>query len=123
MGWRCGCPMTVNFNLDDLSFDKYELLPAIIQDYDNGQVLMLAYMNRESLRRTLETGLTCFWSRSRQEYWQKGETSGNIQIVQEIYYDCDADTLLVKVKQIGPACHTGERSCFYRSIPFTPKVR
>ena len=109
--------MTVNFNLDDLSFDKYELLPAIIQDYDNGQVLMLAYMNRESLRRTLETGLTCFWSRSRQEYWQKGETSGNIQIVQEIYYDCDADTLLVKVKQIGPACHTGERSCFYRTIP------
>jgi phosphoribosyl-AMP cyclohydrolase len=113
--------MTVNFNLDDLSFDKYELLPAIVQDYDNGQVLMLAYMNRESLRRTLETGLTCFWSRSRQEYWQKGETSGNIQIVQEIYYDCDADTLLVKVKQIGPACHTGERSCFYRTIPFTPR--
>jgi phosphoribosyl-AMP cyclohydrolase len=113
--------MTVNFNLDDLSFDKYELLPAIVQDYDNGQVLMLAYMNRESLRRTLENGLTCFWSRSRQEYWQKGETSGNIQIVQEIYYDCDADTLLVKVKQIGPACHTGERSCFYRTIPFTPR--
>ena len=75
--------MTANFNLDELSFEKYGLLPAIVQDYNNGQVLMLAYMNRESLRRTLETGLTCFWSRSRQEYWQKGETSETFKL-QEI---------------------------------------
>ncbi len=102
--------------LGELAFEKYELLPAIIQDHANGDVLMLAYMNRESLQKTLETGLTWFWSRSREKYWQKGESSGNIQKVQEILYDCDADTLLVKVKQTGPACHTGERSCFYRSL-------
>lgn len=111
--------MPSKFELDNLSFDRYELLPAIIQDYLNGEVLMLAYMNSESLQRTLETGLTCFWSRSRKQLWQKGETSGNIQTVKEIFYDCDADTLLIKVDQKGPACHTGARSCFYRSIPHT----
>lgn len=103
-------------DVNELAFDRYELIPAIIQDYANGEVLMLAYMNRESLEMTLKTGRTCFWSRSRQEFWQKGETSGNIQEVKEIFYDCDGDTLLIKVKQTGPACHTGERSCFYRSI-------
>lgn len=103
-------------DINELAFDRYELIPAIIQDYANGEVLMLAYMNRESLEMTLKTGRTCFWSRSRQEFWQKGETSGNIQEVKEIFYDCDGDTLLIKVKQTGPACHTGERSCFYRSI-------
>lgn len=103
-------------DINELAFDRYELIPAIIQDYTNGEVLMLAYMNRESFEMTLKTGKTCFWSRSRQEFWQKGETSGNIQEVKEIFYDCDGDTLLIKVKQTGPACHTGERSCFYRSI-------
>lgn len=102
--------------VEDLAFDRYELIPAIVQDYENGDVLMLAYMNRESFQRTLETSRTCFWSRSRQELWQKGETSGNIQEVKEIFYDCDGDTILIKVKQTGPACHTGERSCFYRKI-------
>ncbi len=102
--------------LDKLAFDKHEILPAIIQDYNNGEILMLAYMNKESLQKTLDTGVTWFWSRSRQKLWQKGESSGNTQEVKEIYYDCDADTLLVKVNQNGPACHTGERSCFYRSL-------
>jgi len=102
--------------LDVLAFDRYTLLPAIIQDDSNGEVLMLAYMNRDSLQKTLETGLTCFWSRSRKTLWQKGETSGNTQVVKEIFYDCDADTLLLKVQQNGPACHTGHRSCFYRSF-------
>ena len=105
--------------IDVLAFEKHDLLPAIVQDYKNGDVLMLAYMSRESLKITLETGLTCFWSRSRQTLWQKGETSGNTQEIKEIFYDCDADTLLIKVHQNGPACHTGHRSCFYRSLPFT----
>ena len=103
-------------NVEEMAFDRYELLPAIVQDYQSGEVLMLAYMNRQSFEVTLKTGRTCFWSRSRQELWQKGETSGNIQEVKELFYDCDADTLLLKVKQTGPACHTGERSCFYRRI-------
>ena len=102
--------------LDVLAFEKYDLLPAIVQDCENGDVLMLAYMSRDSLQKTLETGLTCFWSRSRETLWQKGETSGNTQVVKEIFYDCDADTLLIKVHQNGPACHTGHRSCFYRSL-------
>ena len=101
----------------DFKFDEHGLIPAIIQDGSNGEVLMLGYMNEESLRRTLESGRTWFWSRSRREYWCKGETSGNRQYVREIRYDCDGDTLLIKVLQMGPACHTGERSCFYRDIP------
>ena len=100
-----------------LKYDINGLIPAIIQNADNSEVLMLGYMNRTSLERTIETGRTCFWSRSRQEYWVKGETSGNIQLVKEILYDCDADTLLVKVDQQGPgACHTGNRTCFFRKI-------
>jgi phosphoribosyl-AMP cyclohydrolase len=97
-------------------FDENGLIPAIIQDGSNGEVLMLGYMNEESLRRTIDSGRTWFWSRSRQEYWCKGETSGHRQYVREIRYDCDGDTLLIKVLQMGPACHTGERSCFYRDI-------
>lgn len=104
---------------DMLSFNQQGLIPAIVQDYQSGEVLMLAYMNKESLQRTMETGLTWFWSRSRQKLWQKGETSGHIQKVKEILYDCDADTLLIKADQTGPACHTGERSCFYRTF-FSP---
>jgi len=107
--------------IDMLTFNRQGLIPAIVQDYRNNEVLMLAYMNRESLQKTMETGLTWFWSRSRQKLWQKGETSGNIQQVKEIFYDCDADTLLVKADQTGPACHTGARSCFYRSF-FVPKA-
>jgi len=107
------------FNLKDLKFDKNGLIPAIIQDYKTGAVLMVAYMNRESLRRTLRLKKTCFWSRSRKEYWIKGLTSGHFQFVKAIYYDCDMDALLVKVRQVGAACHTGNRSCFYRKISGT----
>jgi phosphoribosyl-AMP cyclohydrolase len=106
----------IKFNLKNLKFDKQGLIPAIIQDYKTGEVLMLAYMNRESLRLTLRLGKTCFWSRSRKEYWIKGATSGNYQYVKSIYYDCDMDALLVKIRQIGAACHTGNRTCFYRKI-------
>ena len=104
------------FNLDNLKFDKQGLIPAVIQDYKTGEVLMLAYMNKESLKRTIKLGKTCFWSRSRKKYWVKGETSGHFQFVKQIAYDCDMDTLLIKVRQAGTACHTGNRSCFYRSI-------
>jgi phosphoribosyl-AMP cyclohydrolase len=103
--------------LQELKYDEKGLIPAIIQDADNGDVLMMAYMNKNSLKMTLETGFTHFWSRSRQKYWKKGETSGNLQEVKEILYDCDADTLLIKVKQHGgAACHTGNRTCFFRKI-------
>ncbi|HLB61805.1 MAG TPA: phosphoribosyl-AMP cyclohydrolase [Actinomycetota bacterium] len=101
---------------DELSFDDRGLIPAVVQDAENGEVLMLAWMNRESLERTLEEGRTVFWSRSRQELWRKGETSGNVQHVEEIRADCDADVLLVRVHQLGPACHTGERTCFHRGV-------
>lgn len=97
-------------------FIKSELIPAIIQDYETGQILMLAYMNEESLKLTLETKKTWFFSRSRNKLWNKGETSGHFQYVKEIYGDCDDDTLLVKVEQIGPACHTGNQSCFFNKI-------
>ena len=99
---------------DDLKYDEKGLIPAVIQDWKTGEVLMVAYMNAGSVEKTVKTGLTWFWSRSRQKYWQKGETSGNVQQVKDILYDCDQDTLLVKVEQKGPACHTGERSCFFR---------
>ena len=97
-------------------FKKSELIPAIVQDVENGEVLMLAYMNEESLAKTLETGYTWFWSRSRQELWNKGATSGHVQKVIEIYGDCDDDTLLIKVEQTGAACHTGNRTCFFDRI-------
>jgi phosphoribosyl-AMP cyclohydrolase len=106
----------LSFNIKSLAYDKNGLIPAIIQDYKNGDVLMLAYMNRESLRRTLGLRKTCFWSRSRKEYWVKGMTSGHFQFVKDIAYDCDLDALLIKVRQVGVACHTGNRSCFYRKI-------
>ncbi|MFC1729844.1 phosphoribosyl-AMP cyclohydrolase [candidate division KSB1 bacterium] len=113
----------MNEFLDSMKFDERGLIPAVVQDYENGEVLMLAYMNRESLKRTVESGLTCFWSRSRQEFWIKGKTSGNTQVVKEIRVDCDEDTLLVKVEQNGCACHTGKRSCFYRAIDENGAVR
>ena len=100
-----------------IKFDEHGLVPAIVQDASTGEVLMLAYMNQESLEITLRTGETHFWSRSRKELWHKGGTSGNIQQVVEMRVDCDGDTLLVKVHPAGPACHTGSRTCFFRTYP------
>jgi phosphoribosyl-AMP cyclohydrolase len=99
---------------ESLKFDAQGLIPAVVQDAESGAVLMLAYMNAESLKLTRETGETHFWSRSRQMLWHKGETSGNVQRVVELRVDCDADSLLVRVRPAGPACHTGNRTCFYR---------
>lgn len=99
-----------------LKYDANGLITAVVQQHDSGEVLMVAYMNAESLERTLETRTTWFWSRSRQEFWNKGATSGNTQAVIDVRYDCDADCLLVLVDAAGPACHTGERTCFYRSM-------
>jgi phosphoribosyl-ATP pyrophosphohydrolase/phosphoribosyl-AMP cyclohydrolase len=107
-------------DLSAVKFDERGLVPAIVQDITSGQVLMLAYMNRESLEKTIASGTSWFWSRSRQELWNKGASSGNIQKVKEIRYDCDGDALLLKVEQTGPACHTGEKSCFYRSLISEP---
>ena len=99
-----------------LKFNGQGLIPAIVQDVNSGQVLMMAYMNQEALDKTVASGQTWFYSRSRQCLWKKGETSGHIQVVQEIRYDCDQDTLLVLVEQTGAACHTGHYSCFYRTL-------
>ena len=99
-----------------LKWDEHGLIPTVLQDAESKQVLMVAYMNEESLRWTLATDETVFWSRSRRELWHKGATSGNVQRVREIRVDCDADTLLVLVDPAGPACHTGEVSCFYRTL-------
>lgn len=101
-------------SLPKIKFDANGLVPAIVQDADTNEVLTLAYMNAESLRLTIETGETWFWSRSRSELWHKGATSGNIQRVVEVRVDCDADTLLIRVHPAGPACHTGNQTCFYR---------
>lgn len=106
-------------DLKELKFDDKGLIPTIIQDWKSGEVLMLAYMNLESIQKTLELKKTCFWSRSRQQYWVKGETSGHFQHVKSVAYDCDKDALLIKVRQIGAACHTNERSCFYRKMKLT----
>ena len=100
-----------------LKRDPAGLVPAVVQQHDTGEVLMLAWMDDEALRRTLTTGRATYWSRSRGEYWVKGETSGNRQWVREVRLDCDGDALLVLVDQEGAACHTGERSCFFRALP------
>ena len=105
-----------NFKIDELRFDASGLIPAVLTDSKSGELLMLAYMNRESLERSLETGLCCFWSRSRSELWTKGETSGNYMHIDEIYADCDRDALHVSVTPDGPACHTGSRSCFFNRV-------
>ena len=107
-----------------LKFDDKGLIPAVVQDYKDGTVLMVAYMNKESVRRTLKLKKCVFWSRSRQEYWLKGESSGNVQLVKEFRIDCDADCIVVKVNQIGKAaCHTGHRSCFYRKVEKGGKLK
>lgn len=106
----------MNEALSQIQYDANGLVPAVIQDSVTHEVLMLAYMNSESLARTLESGETWFWSRSRKELWHKGATSGNIQYVVDIRVDCDADTLLIRVQPAGPACHTGNQTCFYRAM-------
>jgi phosphoribosyl-AMP cyclohydrolase len=105
-------PLTI----DELRFDERGLIPAVVQDAEGGDVLMVAWLNREALRRTLDEGRTVFWSRSRQGLWRKGDTSGHVQHVEELRVDCDADVVLVRVHQVGAACHTGERSCFFRRL-------
>ncbi|MBW4502666.1 MAG: phosphoribosyl-AMP cyclohydrolase [Scytonema hyalinum WJT4-NPBG1] len=104
--------------IEKLKFNDKDLIPAIAQDYQDGTVLMMAWMNSESIQRTLETGEAHYWSRSRSELWHKGATSGHIQKVKELFYDCDGDTILLKVEQIGGiACHTGVKSCFFNGVP------
>lgn len=107
---------TKRFGIEGLSYNERGLLPAIVQDATSGQVLMLAWCDQEALKRTLETRTTWFWSRSRREYWNKGATSGNTQKIVDVRYDCDLDAVLMQVEAAGPACHTGEGSCFYRSL-------
>ena len=106
--------------MQNLKFDANGLITTVVQDATSKDVLMVAWMNAESLQRTIESGETWFWSRSRQELWHKGATSGNTQKVIEIRYDCDGDTLLVLVEPAGPACHTGEQTCFYRTLAPSP---
>jgi phosphoribosyl-AMP cyclohydrolase len=108
---------------DAISFNESGLVPAIAQDHASGEVLMMAWMNAEALRETLETGRACYWSRSRDRLWRKGESSGHTQTVAEIRLDCDGDTLLLKVRQTGPACHTGSRTCFFRRVEGDDLVR
>ena len=107
---------TAELSAADLTYNEQGLVPCIVQDADSREVLMMAWMNEESVRRTLEQKTTWFWSRSRQNYWHKGEESGNTQQLVQLRYDCDADTLLALVKPAGPACHTGNATCFYRSF-------
>ncbi|MDP4147346.1 MAG: phosphoribosyl-AMP cyclohydrolase [Bacillota bacterium] len=107
--------MTFDELAKSVDFSK-GLIPAVVQDNETNEVLMLAYMNEESLKKTIETKTTWFWSRSRQEYWNKGATSGHFQYVKSIAVDCDGDTLVIKVEQVGAACHTGNRTCFYRTV-------
>jgi phosphoribosyl-AMP cyclohydrolase len=102
--------------LDKLKFNADGLIPAIIQEQSTGRVLMMAWMNRESIQKSLDLGKTVFWSRSRQKYWVKGESSGHVQVIKDIAYDCDGDTLLIQVEQTGAACHEGYKSCFFRSM-------
>src|ERR1700719_3330170 len=107
--------MTMNI-YDQLKFNANGLIPAIIQEQATGRVLMMAWMNRDSLQKTITTGKTHFWSRSRQKLWMKGETSGHTQVVKDLAFDCDGDALLIQVEQIGAACHEGYKSCFFRSV-------
>jgi phosphoribosyl-AMP cyclohydrolase len=102
--------------LDDIKFDENGLIPAVAQDHKNGEILMLAYMNREALEKTVETGIAHYWSRSRQKLWKKGESSGHLQTVHEMLIDCDLDAVVMKIEQVGGACHMGYRTCFYRNM-------
>ena len=111
-----GHTLALDEALANLKYNDDGLIPAIAQQHDTGEVLMMAWMNRQSIEETLTTGHVCYWSRSRNSYWRKGESSGNQQILKGLYADCDGDTLLVKVEQTGAACHTGRRDCFYNEI-------
>lgn len=111
------------FDINTLKFDENGLIPAIVQDAFTSKVLMLAYMNKESLEISMQTGFTCFYSRSRQELWKKGATSSNVQEIQSINYDCDKDTLLIMVKQTGVACHTGSYSCFFNDAIYSRQLQ
>ncbi|MCP1675943.1 phosphoribosyl-AMP cyclohydrolase [Natronocella acetinitrilica] len=111
-----GESVPLSLALDALPYNAEGLVPAIAQQHDSGEVLMLAWMNREAIEETCRTGRVCYWSRSRQALWRKGETSGQIQHLLEMRLDCDGDTLLLRVDQQGPACHTGRRSCFYNLV-------
>lgn len=115
-GLPTGAGVPLDEALDALPWNADGLLPAIAQQFDTGTVLMLAWMNREALDETLETGRVCYWSRSRRSLWRKGESSGQVQRLKEIRLDCDGDTILLKVDQTGPACHTGRRDCFYNRV-------
>lgn len=105
-----------NSDINELMWDERGLMPAVVQDVNDGTVLMLAYVNELALQKTMKTGLAHFWSRSRQQLWQKGETSGNVLHMHAVHYDCDGDTLLYAVTPTGPTCHTGRRSCFFRTL-------
>ncbi|MBI5344202.1 MAG: phosphoribosyl-AMP cyclohydrolase, partial [Deltaproteobacteria bacterium] len=113
--------MAETVNLSEIKFGPDGLIPAIAQDINTSEVLMMAYMNREALLKTIETRRAHYWSRSKQRLWLKGSTSGNFQEVRSVFYDCDGDTLLLLVEPKGPACHTGERSCFYRAFAGQPE--
>ncbi len=102
--------------IDKLKFNDDGLIPAVAQQYDSNEVLMMAWMNKASIEESLETGRVCYWSRSRQAFWRKGESSGQVQMLKEFRVDCDGDTLLLLVDQTGPACHTGRRTCFYQVV-------
>lgn len=106
----------MNFDASTLKYDDKGLIPVVAQDHDSGEVLMVAWMNAEAVARTLETGRVTYWSRSRQAFWVKGETSGHTQELVEMRVDCDRDCLLVLIRQVGPACHTNRRSCFYTAV-------
>src|SRR6056297_1831819 len=113
---RCKRFSSMKFDVSTLKYDDKGLIPAVAQDHESGEVLMVAWMNAEAVARTLETGRVTYWSRSRQAFWVKGETSGHVQELQEMRVDCDRDCLLLLIRQVGPACHTNRRSCFYTAL-------
>jgi len=115
----CNRPAVNTTFYDQLKFNSDGLIPAIVQEQSTGRVLMMAWMNRASIEKTIASGKTHFWSRSRQKFWMKGETSGHVQTVKDIAFDCDGDTLLIQVEQIGAACHENYHSCFFRSVGTT----
>ncbi|MCW8881525.1 MAG: phosphoribosyl-AMP cyclohydrolase [Sedimenticola sp.] len=114
--FKLGESLPLSEVLDNLPFNADGLIPAIAQQHDSGEVLMMAWMNRVSLDETLEKGRVCYWSRSRQKLWRKGESSGQVQVLKDMRFDCDGDTILLLVDQTGPACHTGRRTCFYNAV-------
>ena len=114
--FKLGGSLPLKQVLDSLPYNSDGLIPAIAQQHDTGEVLMMAWMNRVSLDETLEKGRVCYWSRSRQKLWRKGESSGQVQLLKDMRFDCDGDTILLLVDQTGPACHTGRRTCFYNAV-------